>query len=565
MRVLAFLLLATAACAQTTFPAWVFQKKTSASSASVPVVISGQNNKVFGLDGSGNLALLTNGSGSSTLVGLGDVAITGIANEDLLRYDTNESKWLNISSETLLGAPVIALRDLADGAGALTNDGAGVLSWVSYQPLDSDLTSIAALATHSYGRGVLQITSSGNMKTYLGLLSSPGGDGANDDGKYATFANGGSLKASGFYVFNGTGDTLLGTLSDANHTINLPDGDGTLLLANGSGASLTALNASNIASGTLSVSHGGTGSTSLTANNVLLGNGTSALQAVAPGTSGNVLTSNGTTWTSAAPAAGAAPGGSGSEIQYRSGASTFGALTGSSVSGSSLTLAGVLGMPGGSAAAPAIVASGDTDTGIYWSAADTLAFATGGVIRATLGISGGVGTMTLSTPSGNAVYTSFSGANAQLGSTSVNASLTPYWTVTAVSGNFASSNRAYTFSLGGDVTVAGDAADVWAHRRGTNPQTVRVYETDNGSNDEYLEISAASGTNYIKPAATGTGTASKLDHYVTSSVFITSGAGSPEAAVTAPVGSLFIRTDGGASTTLYVKESGSGNTGWVAK
>jgi hypothetical protein len=35
-----------------------------------------------------------------------------------------------------------------------------------------------------------------------------------------------------------------------------------------------------------------------------LGNGTSAVQVVAPGTSGNVLTSNGTTWTSAAPAAG---------------------------------------------------------------------------------------------------------------------------------------------------------------------------------------------------------------------------------------------------------------------
>lgn len=53
--------------------------------------------------------------------------------------------------------------------------------------------------------------------------------------------------------------------------------------------------------GTLPVANGGTGATSLTANNVLLGNGTSALQVVAPGTSGNVLTSNGTTWTSAAP------------------------------------------------------------------------------------------------------------------------------------------------------------------------------------------------------------------------------------------------------------------------
>jgi hypothetical protein len=43
------------------------------------------------------------------------------------------------------------------------------------------------------------------------------------------------------------------------------------------------------------------------------------------------------------------------------------------------------------------------------------------------------------------------------------------------------------------------------------------------------------------------------------------GTGTPEGAVTAPVGSLFLRTDGGASTTLYCKESGSGNTGWIPK
>ena len=50
----------------------------------------------------------------------------------------------------------------------------------------------------------------------------------------------------------------------------------------------------------LAVADGGTGVSTLAANNVLLGNGTSALQTVAPSTSGNVLTSNGTTWTSAA-------------------------------------------------------------------------------------------------------------------------------------------------------------------------------------------------------------------------------------------------------------------------
>ena len=60
-----------------------------------------------------------------------------------------------------------------------------------------------------------------------------------------------------------------------------------------------ALNQSAAVTGTLPVGNGGTGASSLTANNVLLGNGTSALQVVAPGSSGNLLTSNGTTWTSA--------------------------------------------------------------------------------------------------------------------------------------------------------------------------------------------------------------------------------------------------------------------------
>jgi hypothetical protein len=54
----------------------------------------------------------------------------------------------------------------------------------------------------------------------------------------------------------------------------------------------------------LAVADGGTGASTLAANNVLLGNGTSALQTVAPSTAGNLLTSNGTTWTSAAPPAG---------------------------------------------------------------------------------------------------------------------------------------------------------------------------------------------------------------------------------------------------------------------
>ena len=50
----------------------------------------------------------------------------------------------------------------------------------------------------------------------------------------------------------------------------------------------------------LTVTQGGIGAATLTANAVVLGNGTSAVTTVAPSTSGNVLTSNGTTWTSVA-------------------------------------------------------------------------------------------------------------------------------------------------------------------------------------------------------------------------------------------------------------------------
>jgi hypothetical protein len=46
---------------------------------------------------------------------------------------------------------------------------------------------------------------------------------------------------------------------------------------------------------------------------------------------------------------------------------------------------------------------------------------------------------------------------------------------------------------------------------------------------------------------------------------ILSGSGTPEGAITAPVGSIFMRTDGGAGTSFYVKQSGTGNTGWVGK
>ena len=43
------------------------------------------------------------------------------------------------------------------------------------------------------------------------------------------------------------------------------------------------------------------------------------------------------------------------------------------------------------------------------------------------------------------------------------------------------------------------------------------------------------------------------------------GAGSPEGAVAAPTGSFYLRSDGASGATFYVKETGGGNTRWIAK
>ena len=98
-----------------------------------------------------------------------------------------------------------------------------------------------------------------------------------------------------FIVRSNTGTTLF----SANTTgIDVANSIGATAITNDKILSV----ANTKITGTLSVATGGTGAGTLTANNVLLGNGTSALQVVAPGTTGNLLTSNGTTWTSAAAA-----------------------------------------------------------------------------------------------------------------------------------------------------------------------------------------------------------------------------------------------------------------------
>lgn len=85
---------------------------------------------------------------------------------------------------------------------------------------------------------------------------------------------------------------------------------------------------------------------------------------------------------------------------------------------------------------------------------------------------------------------------------------------------------------------------------------------------------AISGTaSWASPGAIGAGTPSAGTFTTVTatgcvqvggtSIKICSGSGTPEGAVAASVGSLFLRSNGGTGTTFYIKESGTGNTGWV--
>ena len=56
-----------------------------------------------------------------------------------------------------------------------------------------------------------------------------------------------------------------------------------------------------------------------------------------------------------------------------------------------------------------------------------------------------------------------------------------------------------------------------------------------------------------------------IERSIINGISLISGTGSPQGVVAAPMGSIYTNKAGGAGTTLYIKQSGVGKTGWVAK
>ena len=124
------------------------------------------------------------------------------------------------------------------------------------------------------------------------------------------------------------------TTADATGNLSLLSGTSTVVAVTSAGAAVTGTmsvsGATTLTGGLntpLAVTSGGTGLGTLTANNVILGAGTSNPTFVAPSTTGNVLTSNGTTWTSAAALGGGVTTFNGSTTGLTPATATSGAIT----------------------------------------------------------------------------------------------------------------------------------------------------------------------------------------------------------------------------------------------
>jgi hypothetical protein len=95
--------------------------------------------------------------------------------------------------------------------------------------------------------------------------------------------------------------------------------------------------------------------------------------------------------------------------------------------------------------------------------------------------------------------------------------------------------------------------------------TTGSYNTASGYNALYNNTTGNNNTALGKDAEAVSATADNQIAIRAGATKWYSSAGSPEGAVTAGVGSMYTDNTGSAGTTLYVKESGTGNTGWVAK
>jgi len=209
----------------------------------------------------------------------------------LMAQGENNNQWGNITNTNLGTAMEQAMVGMATISSGFTANVATLTLTNTNALQDARAVCLNVTATLS-GAGTLNVPAI--QKPYLIFNNTSGG--------YAL-----TVKVSGqtgVSVPNGKKTIVYNNGTDVGEAISylssLTLGSALPIASGGTGStSTTFVDLTANVTGTLPVANGGTGASTLTANNVILGNGTTAVQFVAPGTSGNALVSNGTTWQSA--------------------------------------------------------------------------------------------------------------------------------------------------------------------------------------------------------------------------------------------------------------------------
>jgi hypothetical protein len=251
-----------------------------------------------------NLFLYVDTDMSTTLTATRDLIVPTIEKTYVVHNDTAGSQSIRVKTSGGTGITI------PNGKKALLYvDGTNVIEQLNYLT-SAEIGTITFTNPVPIASGGTNATSASAARTSLGLAI----------GTNVQAYNAGLQDISGLAKTDGNFIVGDGTnwVAESGATVRTSLGLGSMAVQNSNAVSISAgtatltsmtTNSATITGGTitgitdLAVADGGTGSSSLTLNSVLIGNGTSPLLAVAPSTSGNVLTSNGTTWTSAANSA----------------------------------------------------------------------------------------------------------------------------------------------------------------------------------------------------------------------------------------------------------------------
>lgn len=144
-------------------------------------------------------------------------------------------------------------------------------------------------------------------------------------------------------------------------------------------------------------------------------------------------------------------------------------------------------------------------------------------------------------------------------SAGVTGNVTSVQTTGTAAAGFGNYDDTYVEIASGSAPLAMRQAVIYTDAGATYDAKFELSLADNGATAEVLELTSG----YVQFSAGAS--VIRFGQDVSTTVEIIVGSGDPEGAQAAAVGSLFLRTDGGSGTTLYVKESGTGNTGWAAK